>query len=56
MADETGSRAGGPWLLALMVLAQRVRDWLRHRQVRRSLDAVTGTALIGFGLALATES
>lgn len=47
---------GGVWLLVLMALVHRVREWLRRRKVRRSLDAVTGTALIGFGIALATES
>jgi RhtB (resistance to homoserine/threonine) family protein len=47
---------GAVWLVVLMVLVHRVRVWLRRRKVRRSLDAVTGTALIGFGIALATES
>jgi threonine/homoserine/homoserine lactone efflux protein len=47
---------GGLWLLALMMLAHRAREWLRRRKVHRSLDAVTGTALIGFGVALAVES
>jgi threonine/homoserine/homoserine lactone efflux protein len=47
---------GGVWLLVLMALVHRVREWLQRRKVRRSLDAVTGTALIGFGIALATES
>ncbi|TVT57672.1 LysE family translocator [Amycolatopsis rhizosphaerae] len=47
---------GGLWLLVLMSLAHRVRDWLSRRKVRRSLDGITGTALIGFGVALAAES
>lgn len=47
---------GGLWLVALILLAHRVRGWLRRRKVRRSLDAITGTALIGFGLGLAIDS
>lgn len=47
---------GTVWLLALMALVHRARVWLQRRRVRRSLDAVTGTALIGFGIALATEA
>ncbi len=47
---------GGLWLLVLMFFVHKVRVWLKRRKVRRALDAVTGTALIGFGVALATES
>ncbi|RZQ59368.1 LysE family translocator [Amycolatopsis suaedae] len=43
------------WLLLLMVFVHRVREWLRRRRVRRTLDAVTGSALIGFGTLLAVE-
>ena len=46
---------GALWLLVLVVLVHRVRAWLQRRRVRRSLDAVTGAALVGFGIALATE-
>jgi RhtB (resistance to homoserine/threonine) family protein len=46
---------GTLWLLVLMALVHRVRGWLRRRRVRRSLDAVTGTALIGFGVTLALD-
>lgn len=46
---------GSLWLLLLLVLVQRVRVWLRRRRVRRTLDAVTGATLIGFGAALAVE-
>lgn len=46
---------GGIWLLVLMLLVHRVRAMLQRRKVRRTLDAVTGTALIGFGIGLATE-
>jgi threonine/homoserine/homoserine lactone efflux protein len=44
------------WLFALVTFLHRVRPWLQRRRVRRSLDAVTGTALIGFASALAVES
>lgn len=47
---------GSLWLLVLLFFVHRVRAWLAKRTVRRSLDAVTGTALIGFGAALAAES
>ena len=46
---------GTVWLLVLVVLMHRVRAWLQRRRVRRSLDAVTGVALVGFGIALAAE-
>lgn len=47
---------GGIWLLVLMLLVHRVRILIQRRKVRRTLDAVTGTALIGFGVALAADS
>jgi threonine/homoserine/homoserine lactone efflux protein len=47
---------GGLWLVVLLLCVHRVRDWLGRRKVRRDLDSVTGTALIGFGAALAVES
>jgi threonine/homoserine/homoserine lactone efflux protein len=47
---------GGLWLLALLLFVHRVRTWLGRRRVRRTLDGVTGTALLGFGAALALES
>jgi len=46
---------GGLWLLVLMFFVHRVRDWLGKRRVRRTMDGVTGTALIGFGAVLAFE-
>jgi threonine/homoserine/homoserine lactone efflux protein len=46
---------GAIWLLLLTSLVHRVRLALRRRKVRRSLDALTGTALIGFGVALAAD-
>ncbi|MFE0024263.1 LysE family translocator [Amycolatopsis sp. NPDC059021] len=47
---------GTAWLLVLLFFVHRVRAWLERRRVRRALDGVTGTALIGFGAALAVES
>lgn len=47
---------GGIWQLALLFFVHRVRAWLSQRKVRRTLDGVTGTALLGFGAALALES
>ncbi|MEU8634441.1 LysE family translocator [Amycolatopsis sp. NPDC048633] len=52
----TVSVLGGLWLLVLLVFVHRVRAWLGRRRVRRTLDGVTGTALLGFGAALALES
>lgn len=46
---------GAVWLLTLVLVVHRVRGWLSRRRVRRSLDAVTGAALLGFGAALAVE-
>ncbi|WP_370944192.1 LysE family translocator [Amycolatopsis sp. cg5] len=46
---------GMAWLLVLMFFIHRVRAWLGKRKVRRTLDGVTGTALVGFGAALALE-
>jgi threonine/homoserine/homoserine lactone efflux protein len=43
------------WVL-LLTLAARVTDWMTSPRVRRRLDLVTGTVLIGFGIRLATES
>jgi threonine/homoserine/homoserine lactone efflux protein len=45
-------------LLYLVVLVrgmERARRVLTRRRVRRALDAATGTALLGFGVRLATE-
>ncbi|MGW4486490.1 LysE family translocator [Amycolatopsis sp. NPDC004368] len=47
---------GTIWLLVLLFFVHRVRAWLKQRKVRRTLDGVTGTALVGFGAALALES
>lgn len=47
---------GVVWLFALVAFLHRVRSWLQRRRVRRGLDTVTGTALLGFASALAVES
>jgi threonine/homoserine/homoserine lactone efflux protein len=43
------------WLGLYATVVARVGDVLRRRPVRRMLDAVTGAALIAFGLRLATS-
>ena len=43
------------WQVLLLFFVHRVRDWLQRRRVRRVLDGATGTALVGFGAALALE-
>jgi threonine/homoserine/homoserine lactone efflux protein len=43
------------YLLGLTAVLHRVRAVLTRRRVRRWLDAVTGTALLGFGARLAAE-
>jgi threonine/homoserine/homoserine lactone efflux protein len=43
------------YLSGLVAALHRARRLLSRRAVRRALDAVTGTALIGFGARLATE-
>ena len=44
------------YLLTLVSGLARVRQLFAQRRVRRTLDAATGTALLGFGLRLATEN
>ncbi|QWF82553.1 LysE family translocator [Amycolatopsis sp. CA-230715] len=56
MLAYTVAVLGGLWLLTLLFFVHRVRAWLNRRRVRRALDGATGTALIGFGAALALES
>jgi threonine/homoserine/homoserine lactone efflux protein len=43
------------WLTGYAVAVARMGDLLRRTRVRRALDAVTGAALIAFGLRLAAE-
>ncbi len=47
---------GLAWQVGLVAAVHRARAWIQRRKVRRALDAVTGTALIGFGVALAVEA
>jgi threonine/homoserine/homoserine lactone efflux protein len=44
------------YCVVLLVLAGRVSGWMSAPRMRRRLDLVTGTVLVGFGLRLATES
>jgi threonine/homoserine/homoserine lactone efflux protein len=41
---------------ALLALSTRVTGWLAMPRIRRRMDAVTGTVLVGFGVRLAVES
>jgi len=41
------------WLSAYTVVVARMGDVLRRPRVRRTIDTVTGTALIGLGVRLA---
>lgn len=43
------------WLTAYVLVVARAGDVFRRTRVRRALEAITGTALIGLGLRLATE-
>ncbi|HEV2087719.1 MAG TPA: LysE family translocator [Cryptosporangiaceae bacterium] len=43
------------WLLLVVVALDRARGWLARPRVRRAMDAVTGTLLLGFSVRLATE-
>ncbi|MCZ0978321.1 LysE family transporter [Streptomyces diastatochromogenes] len=41
------------WFSALIFGTRLVRRWLNRASVRRGIDAVTGTVLVGFGVKLA---
>lgn len=41
------------WFTMLIFGAHRARAWFAKRRVKRALDAVTGTVLVGFGVELA---
>ena len=43
------------WLAAYALAVARVGNWLRRPTIRRTLEGITGAALIGLGLKLATE-
>lgn len=44
------------YLLLLVTVLRRARAWVTRRRVRRSLDALTGVALLGFGVRIAAEA
>jgi threonine/homoserine/homoserine lactone efflux protein len=46
----------GAWLATLAWVAARGAGWLRRSTVQRWLERITGVALIGFGLRLATQA
>ena len=43
------------WLSAYSLAVARAGDLLRRPRIRRSLDALTGTLLVAFGVRLAAE-
>jgi threonine/homoserine/homoserine lactone efflux protein len=43
------------WLSAYSFAVVRAGDLLRRSRIRRSLDALTGTLLVAFGIRLAAE-
>ncbi|GHG48920.1 MULTISPECIES: LysE family translocator [Amycolatopsis] len=52
----TVAALGVVWQVLLLFFVHRVRGWLQQRKVRRAMDGATGTALVGFGAALAFEA
>jgi threonine/homoserine/homoserine lactone efflux protein len=46
----------GAWLACLAWMTARGMTWIRHSRVQRWLERATGIVLIGFGIALATET
>ena len=44
------------WLALVVVAVHSLRGWLTRRRIRRSLDALTGTALIAFAGKLAADA
>ncbi len=47
---------GTCWCLLIVAGVDRARNLLSRRHIRRGLDALTGTVLLGFCAKLATES
>ena len=43
------------WLTGYALATARMRDALRRPRIRRTLDGITGVALIGLGVRLAAE-
>jgi threonine/homoserine/homoserine lactone efflux protein len=44
------------YYVVLLALAGKVTEWMARPSVRRRMDAITGTVLLGFGVRLAVES
>jgi threonine/homoserine/homoserine lactone efflux protein len=44
------------WLVLVVASVHTLRRWLTRRRIRRSLDALTGAALVGFAGKLAAEA
>ncbi|WP_268867079.1 LysE family translocator [Nocardia aurantiaca] len=44
---------GVVWFTAIICTAGLARSWLNRDRVRRTMDAVTGAVLVGFGVDLA---
>lgn len=44
------------WFTLIIFGASSVRRWLQRRTVRRTIDGLTGAALIGFGIKLAVSA
>jgi threonine/homoserine/homoserine lactone efflux protein len=53
---STHAAVGLVYLVALVTGVHRARRWLARRRVRRSLDAATGVALLGFSARLAFDT
>jgi threonine/homoserine/homoserine lactone efflux protein len=47
---------GAVWQGALVFVVHRARDWFARRRVRRTMDGVLGSVLIGFGATLLLDS
>lgn len=43
------------WLTSYALVVAKAGDFLRRPRIRRTIDGLTGTVLLGFGLRLATE-
>jgi threonine/homoserine/homoserine lactone efflux protein len=43
------------WLSLIATTVDRARDWLSRVRIRRMMDRITGGALVGFGVAAASE-
>lgn len=46
---------GSAWLTILALVAQRFSQWLQRRKVARTIDGVTGTVIVSFGVGVALE-